>query len=237
MQKKSRFIAPLKMLWSTIHSIFVALTVFRRQKDPVAFASREITRWSDSLLNACEVKFKVIGKENLEPNKAFLFMSNHESLMDIPVIFSGLPHPIRGVSKEELMRIPLFGPAMYAAGYLPIDRKNRPKAIKQLEAVKASLQKGVSIWMAPEGTRSRDGKLAAFKKGGFHLALDLQVEIVPVWIDGAFKVVQPDSLTINLGRTIRLYIGKPLATHGFNKDDIETLMQVVREKMTALKPL
>ena len=225
------------MAAATLYGIFRALFILPLKSDKIAYSNFAISNWSNSLLNACDAKLHVSGRENLETNKAYLFMSNHESMMDIPVVFAGLPHPIRGISKESLMKIPLFGHAMKAAGYVPIDRKNREKAIKQLEYAKEKIAEGISIWISPEGTRSRSGKFGEFKKGGFHLAVDLEVEIVPVWIDGAYEVVVPDTLAFNIGKDIQLHIGKPLPTKGLTKENLPELMKQVREAMLGLAHL
>src|SRR5688572_33148613 len=107
-------------------------------------------------------------------------------------MMAAVPGSVRMVMKEELTRVPLWGPALVASGFIPIDRKNRDKAIAQLEKAKHILQQGVNVWISPEGTRSRDGSLHAFKKGGFHVARDLGVPIVPAWIEGAQQISKPD---------------------------------------------
>jgi 1-acyl-sn-glycerol-3-phosphate acyltransferase len=174
------------------------------------------------------------GRDQLTPGKAYIYMSNHGSLMDIPVIFGAVPGSVRMVSKEELTRVPVWGQAIVAAGFIPIDRKNRERAIRQLEVAKQQLAKGVSVWIAPEGTRSRRGGLGPFKKGGFHTALALGVPIVPVWIDGANNIIPPDQFIVNYDVTVTARFGAPIDTTGLTKDDLESLMQRVRTEMVKL---
>jgi len=161
-------------------------------------------------------------------------MSNHASLLDIPVMMGAIPGSMRMVMKEELTRVPVWGRALVASGFVPIDRKNRAKAIGQLEKAKAMLAQGLTLWVSPEGTRARDGKLAPFKKGGFHVALDLGVPIVPAFIDGAFGIIPPDQFVVIPDGEITVRFGKPIETAGLSKEDLEHLMDDVREAILTL---
>ncbi len=164
-----------------------------------------------------------------------IFMSNHESWMDIPAIFGAVPHSLRMVSKAGIMKIPVFGHAMVKAGFIAIDRKNREKAIKQLDGAKDHLADGISIWIAPEGTRSRDGSIAPFKKGGFHIAKDLKKPIVPVFIEGAAKVMPPDSIWIRPNQSITVHFLKPLSSELVESLSIAQLVDQVRQAIVAKK--
>lgn len=171
------------------------------------------------------------GIEYLNPHETYVFMSNHESWMDIPAMFATVPSSLRMVSKAGLMQLPIVGHAMYNAGFIAIDRQNRSRAIKQLEHAKDRLNKGISIWMAPEGTRSRDGSLAPFKKGGFHLARDLGKSIVPVYIEGAGDVMPADGMWIYPNRSITVHFCKPISTEGYDRGHTDELIQKVRQAM------
>lgn len=169
----------------------------------------------------------VTGRELLAPGETYIFMSNHESWMDIPAMFGAVPSSLRMVAKMGLTKIPIFGRALVNAGFIAVDRKNRHQAIKQLDLAKERLAAGISIWIAPEGTRSRDGSLAPFKKGGFYLAKQLKKSIVPVFIEGAAKVMPPDSLTVNANQSITVHFCKPIAvTDGGNKETAELINRV-----------
>jgi 1-acyl-sn-glycerol-3-phosphate acyltransferase len=158
-------------------------------------------------------------------------MSNHGSLIDIPALMGTVPGSLRMVMKEELTKVPVWGQALVASGFVPVDRKNRDKAIAQLEKAKQMLSKGVSVWVSPEGTRSRDGKLAPFKKGGFHVAKDLGVPIIPAWIEGASDVLPPDSFVVRYDGTCTVSFGAPIATVG---KTVDSLMTDVRAQILAL---
>ncbi|MCA9507394.1 MAG: 1-acyl-sn-glycerol-3-phosphate acyltransferase [Myxococcales bacterium] len=170
----------------------------------------------------------VTGRKFLKPNHTYLFMSNHESWLDIPAMFAAVPMSLRMVSKAGIMSIPVVGPAMEKAGFIAVDRKNRSKAIRQLELAKKRLNDGISIWMAPEGTRSRTGEIAHFKKGGFHLATSLGLDIVPVFIEGARDIMPADTLMINSNRSMTVHFCEPVSTKGVDKSSMNDLMEKVR---------
>ena len=213
--------------------VFLNSTKKENQNKIRKFADGFIKSWSKSMLDACKCQVEVTGLENLESNQAYLYMSNHQSLIDIPVILHALPNSVRMVAKEELMKIPLFGHAMYAGGFIPINRKDKSKAIKQLELAKKRINSGISIWMAPEGTRSKTGELGPFKKGGFHLAKDLNISIVPIWLEGAQHVIPKKELFVNLNQQVQIKIGKPINTENIN--NLDDLLNLTRTKMLELK--
>lgn len=227
--------------WLTCKMVFQAFLVSGRfwitsfgKKDLVKHTDEHILQFGKSLLQASHTSVIVTGLEHLIRGQAYVYMSNHQSLLDIPILFVTLPPSLRMVSKKQIMQIPLFGRAMRKAGFIELDRNNRTKAIQQLEVAKDRIRSGISVWVAPEGTRSKTGELQPFKKGGFHIATNLQVSIVPIWIEGAGKVLQKHSAKMTPNQTVYVHIGAPISTSGFDKNNIETLMQKVRTALTAL---
>jgi len=200
----------------------------------VACADRLIDGYWRRILSSGNCELSATGREQFEPGRPYIVMSNHASLLDIPVMMGAIPGSMRMVMKEELTRVPVWGRALVASGFVPIDRKNREKAIGQLEKAKRMLSSGVTLWVSPEGTRARDGKLAPFKKGGFHVALDLGVPIVPAFIDGAFGIIPPDQFMVLPDGEITVRFGAPIETAGRSKDDLELLMGDVREAILSL---
>lgn len=190
--------------------------------------------WARSILTAGNVALVADGQEHMVPGKPYVVMSNHRSLLDIPALFLATPGSLRMVLKEELTRIPIWGRALVASGFIPIDRGNKARAIAQLEVAKAHLSRGVCVWIAPEGTRSRDGELGPFKKGGFHMALQLGIPIVPVWIQGTETIIPPQSFRVQYNGRVHLRFGRPIATQGYLAGDIEALMAKVRQAMLDL---
>ena len=141
--------------------------------------------WSKVLLYLGGVDYKVIGLHNLDPKGFYLFAANHESALDIPLVFAGLPFHIVAVAKIELKRIPIFGWSMMAGGHFFVDRKNQNRALKSLDNAKASMVNNPrSIIIYPEGTRSNDGSIRQFKKGGLVLAINMDLPVVPVALCG-----------------------------------------------------
>jgi 1-acyl-sn-glycerol-3-phosphate acyltransferase len=120
----------------------------------------------------------------MKPGETYLVMSNHQSLYDIPVIFEVIGPNIRMITKEELFRVPIFGNALRAGGFISIDRRDRHAAIRSLRRASDLLASGTHVWIAPEGTRSPTGELLPFKKGAFYLALEAGLPILPVTLRG-----------------------------------------------------
>jgi 1-acyl-sn-glycerol-3-phosphate acyltransferase len=173
----------------------------------------------------------VTGEENLLKNEPVIYMSNHESWMDIPAMFAAVPGSLRMIAKEGLTKFPILGHAMNNAGFIAIDRKNRHKAIGQLNLAKQRLQEGISIWMAPEGTRTRNGVIGPFKKGGFYLAVDLNIPIIPVCIEGAREVMPADGMVVNTNRDITVHFLPAVSTAGFNHKNLSELLDIVRGRI------
>ena len=198
-------------------------------------SNRHIENFWRGLLRVSSTQLRVAGRDNIDSAKSYIYMSNHQSVMDIPAMLGAAPQPIRMLAKEVLFKIPFFGQAMHRSGFFPIDRKNLTRAKGQLEQVKDHLRSGTSIWIAPEGTRSRTADLLHFKKGGFHIALQLGIPIVPVWIEGAEKVLPADGYRVTPNQPIHVFIGQPISTEGLGVADLEGLMHRVRTAMLMLR--
>jgi 1-acyl-sn-glycerol-3-phosphate acyltransferase len=200
-------------------------------------ANGHFWRWTGSLCRLGGVELHVEGKERLDPSRGWLFMSNHRSYWDIPAIGSALePIPLRMVAKRELFRVPLWGAAMLKAEILPLDRSDRQAAIRDLDVAADKLKGGLSVWIAPEGTRSRDGSLGRFKKGGFMLALKTGCPIVPVGVAGTERIAPVDRFEIVRGGPVAVVVGEPIdvAAYAGRDDGREALMEDVRVALTTL---
>ncbi|HEY1100689.1 MAG TPA: lysophospholipid acyltransferase family protein [Myxococcota bacterium] len=171
------------------------------------------------------------GRQNFVAGAPYIVMSNHGSLLDIPALMGTVPGSLRMVLKEELTRVPVWGQALVASGFIPVNRKNRAKAIQQLEKAKRMLESGITVWISPEGTRARDGMLAPFKRGGFYMAIDLGVPIVPAYIDGAETILPPDQWKVLSEGDVVVRFGAPIPTEGA---DIATLQRQVRAAILEL---
>lgn len=184
--------------------------------------------WSKQLLTKAAISVQIAGAEQARTGTAFVVMSNHQSHYDIPVLYQSLPLRLRMVAKSELFRIPIWAQAMRAAGFVELDRGARERAIQSLERAKQALAQNTSIWIAPEGTRSRDGALGPFKLGGFHLAAGAGARILPVTISGTRHVLPAKSSRVTPGATVRVTVHAPIDPADFGAEVGETLVQAVR---------
>lgn len=184
--------------------------------------------WGHSCLWLAGVRIQIKGSENLPRNGSAVYIVNHQSNFDIPSLYAGLPLQFRWMAKKELFAIPLFGLALKGCGYIPIDRSDRRKAMHSMNAAAQRIKAGSSVVIFPEGTRSMDGRLQEFKKGGFLIALKAQVPVVPVAITGSFQVLSRDNWRINPG-PIDIEIFAPLETSGLKSADLDHLIDEVRK--------
>ncbi len=189
--------------------------------------------WSRVLLGVPGVKLEVIQRAPLDPKRPYIVMANHASMIDIWAVFLAVPVPLRFIAKKQLGAIPLLGWAMRAGRFIFIDRQNAASARRSIGEAARRIKSGQSVVIFPEGTRTRDGRLNPFKKGGFHLALDSGAEIVPVAIQGSRALMPRGSALIRSG-TVRLEIGEPISTTGMHPADREALAACVREKIAAM---
>lgn len=157
------------------------------------------------------IDLRVTGAERVPPGRAYVYMSNHQSHLDIPILYASLPSPtIRMVGKKELFEIPLWGPALRQAEFIEIDRGDRAQALGAMKRAAELVRDGVSVYLAPEGTRSRDGHLGELKKGGFHLAVGTGAPIVPVAIRGTIDILPRGTRSMHPGKSVDVTIGAPI---------------------------
>ena len=209
------------ILWG---STAVIISFFTRSGKPVHIVARI---WARGILFVSRIKVTVNGLENIDPTQSYVYMSNHQSNFDIPVLLAYLPVQFRWLAKAELFKIPIFGRAMRGAGYVKIDRFNQEAAFESLNEAARKMKNGVSIMIFPEGTRSRDGNIRSFKKGGFIMALDAAVPIVPVVLKGTWTIMDKSSLRINTGE-VSLNIETPIATTDYTRENKDDLIKSVR---------
>lgn len=150
--------------------------------------------WSKGCLRGAGVRLIVEGREHLPSDRPLIFMGNHQSYFDIPVLFQAAPLPFNWLAKEELFRIPVFGHSIRAAGYIPVKRGNGRDSLRSLHLAAELIQAGKSVAIFPEGTVTADGGLLPFKRGGFILAAMAGVPIAPFSISGALKIHAADNL-------------------------------------------
>jgi len=189
--------------------------------------------WGRVLLGCSGVRLDVDRSPQSGQAGPCIFMSNHQSLFDIPVLLATLPGQTRFLAKKSLVRIPIFGWALRAIGFISVDREDRSRAPEVFAAATDRLRHGFSVVIFPEGTRTRDGDLLPFKRGGFLLALRVGCPIVPIGIEGSRRVQPRSSFVIRPGRVSVRY-GEPVPTAGFGVGDRNELMRRVRAAVASL---
>ena len=177
----------------------------------------------------------MVGLDNLDPNQQYIFASNHESAFDIPLTLAGIPWHVVPIAKKELKKVPFLSWAMLAAGHIFIDRSNREKALQSINNIKNSLKKNPrSILIFPEGTRSLDGKMKPFKKGGVVLSIDTGLPIVPIACCGTFEVLIKGSKNFN-PKPIELRFGSPIHTSSADLKNRNEITEQVKKAIINLK--
>ena len=182
------------------------------------------------------IRYTVTGREHLQRNRAAVYAVNHTSNVEPPILFDTLSElfpRLRILYKAELRKLPILTWAFDLAGFVPLERNNRDQSLPAIERAADALRDGNSFLIFPEGTRSRDGTLLPFKKGGFIMALKAQAPVVPVAIDGARAAMRKGSPWIQ-PVTIRVAIGAPIETVGLTLDDRDKLTSAVRSDVERL---
>ncbi len=178
------------------------------------------------------IRLKVEGRNNLLPDKKYILMMNHVNIFDGFIFNAAFPGKVRGIEEESHMNWPIYGPLMRRIGMIPINRKNGRKAMDSLKNAAKVLneQKNLSIGIMPEGTRTINGKIGKFKKGGFLLAIESGLDIIPVIQEGSYRVKRKTNWIIRPG-SIKLTYEKPISTKEFDRKNITELMDKVRDVM------
>jgi 1-acyl-sn-glycerol-3-phosphate acyltransferase len=179
------------------------------------------------------VKVEIQGMENLQPGRSYIFMSNHVSNLDPPILVPSVPGRCSVLVKKEVFRVPIFGTAMRVADLVPVDRSNREAAIESVRAAAEVLRRGLNMVIYPEGTRSTDGRLLPFKKGPFHLAIEAGVPVIPVTILGTAECWPKGTWAIRPGNATLIF-HPAIDPSGFA--DRDTFMTAVRQQIAGALP-
>jgi 1-acyl-sn-glycerol-3-phosphate acyltransferase len=216
-------------LWLLLGLLTVAVVVpylFVTAVSPEGRVARKLERfWAWFILWASRVRLSARGLEHVEPGRSYVVMANHLSLYDVPVLhyLLGRDRDLRWIGKRELLAIPLFGLGFGQSRHIAIDRDNRQRAVGALKEAASVSAGGVSFVIMPEGTRSPDGKLKLFKKGGFHLAIDTGLPILPVVIHGSDALIRKGSWLILPG-SIDVHVLPPISIDALDKSEVDSLL-------------
>ena len=223
--------------WRTVFFLIPAIGVYTAILGTLSLASSLVDRsghfahgcaraWSWLILATTGVSVEVRGLDQLVSGKTYIFVSNHQSIYDIPVVFSSLPYQLRIIAKESLGNFPFLGWHLRRSGHLLVDRRN-PDRAGILKRWRALVGQGLSLIIFPEGTRSEDGKVGIFKAGSFLLAIEAQLPIVPLSIDGTRYVMRKGQLTTSPGHAT-LVVHAPIETAGLDVSAARELASRVR---------
>ncbi len=223
-----------KVLWAGFWVCFATLLIFipivaasfMSHTGNLPFTISKIWAWI--MLKITWVRLESSGNDNIRKGRSYVIISNHQSHFDSLALVMKLGIQFRWIIKKDLRKIPLFGFALYRSRNIFIDRSDRHKAVESISEGMKRLPSGASVMFFAEGTRSSDGEIQAFKKGGFATALESGLPILPVTVNGSRKVLPKGSLAFNPG-VIEVVIGKPISTKPYSHDNLEDIMGKTRE--------
>jgi 1-acyl-sn-glycerol-3-phosphate acyltransferase len=191
----------------------------------IIWAGKQAMRLGPKILG---IRIEVTGVEVIDEDVSYIFMSNHLSFLDGPLLYFIIPQPVRVILKKEIFKIPVIGLGMKQVGFVPVDRKGIRGGKRSIDhAARLIKDKGYSFLIFPEGTRSRNGKLQEFRRGGFFLALASQSAIIPMSIQGTYELMPKGNFFVKKGN-IKVSFHPPISVRGHRKDDLPALLGEVR---------
>lgn len=208
----------------------VLYAALRGNANPLYYIATRLGRWGVLLAG---VSIEVRGREQLQPGRNYIFMSNHASNLDPPVLIPVIPGRCSVLVKKELFRVPVLGTGMRLSQLVPVDRGDQEAAIESVRAAITVLQQGFHMLIYPEGTRTSDGHLLPFKKGPFHLAMDSGVPVIPVTILGTYASWPKTRFALRPG-TATVIFHSPIDPGTYS--DREGLMRDVRDAVASALP-
>ena len=218
------YLIPLITMYTVVlGTVSLVSTLIDRTGD---FAHRCARAWARLILATSGVRVRVSGLEHLEAGRSYVLAANHQSIYDIPIVFSAIPAQLRIVAKESLGRIPFMGWHLHRAGHLLVDRRNPGPDI--VEKMRRLVSESSSLIVFPEGTRSIDGRVGRFKKGSFLVAIDAGLPVVPVSIGGSSWVMKKGGIVVQPGE-VELTVHPPIATAGIARENVVTFAESVRQ--------
>jgi 1-acyl-sn-glycerol-3-phosphate acyltransferase len=219
------FLIPAITLYTIVlGTLSIGSTVFERSGYFAHWCART---WSRLILVTTGVRVEVVGLERLVPGRTYVFVSNHQSIYDIPILFWSLPYQLRIIAKESLGRFPFLGWHLRRTGHMLVDRSH-PDRRKIFGWASRLTAAGLSLIVFPEGTRSRSGRVARFKGGSFYLALQAGLPVVPLSIVGSRHVMLKGRLATYPG-VVRLVVHEPIVTAGLDEADRRAFGERVRQ--------
>lgn len=218
------------------HSLAV---VFDSQRDQLhrSMVNRRLRKGSKQLFRLVDSDYRLnyAAEDRVHIKRPTIYMSNHLSLFDLPLIYATMPGTIRIVGKKEIFNIPLFGKALFDAENLCIDQQHPEEMLNFYHDAKKILSNGIALWIFPEGSRSLNGVLGKFSQGGFQLAREVGAEIIPVGITGTYELLPSHSFFLRRGQSLRISVGAPIDSRLFT--GIEGQKDLVAKVRTSILEL
>lgn len=236
LRKIINFWAIVRGCWVLVwRSVMITTRLKFSRKSQRSFVNKFTRRGAIKILSIAKANYHIIfdWPIQMSPTSRYIFMSNHQSLLDLPLIYATVSATIRLIAKQELFKIPFFGKALSAGECIPVNR-TEPDPHFFLEA-KKRLDSGLALWIFPEGTRSKTGGLLPFKAGAFRLARETAAMIIPVAITGTGNLLPPGKFEINFNQEVTIRIGQPIDTQAYDTFDKQrALMDCVRSAILSL---
>jgi len=221
-------------LWAAIATLLLAVPIIAAgllsRTGNLAFSLSRI--WAYTMLAVSFVRTEIKNRNRIHPKTSYIIISNHQSLYDILALVTTLGIQYRWFIKKEILKIPLFGYGLYASRNIFIDRSNTARAIESINKGMERLPRGVSLMVFAEGTRSPDGRIHEFKKGGFVTAIRRKIPILPVTVNGSRRILPKGSLAFKPGK-IQVVIGDPIDTGGYTTESVDELIDRTRRAIIA----
>lgn len=217
-------------IWAALATIVLAIPIIAAgllsRTGNLAFTLSKL--WAYTMLAVSFVRVEIKNKEKIEKGTSYIIISNHQSHFDILALVTTLGAQYRWFIKREMLKVPLFGYGLYASRNIFIDRFDTAKAIESINKGIRRLPKGVSVMVFAEGTRSPDGRIHEFKKGGFMVAVEHKIPILPVTVNGSRQVMPKGSLVFNPGK-IHVVVGDPFDTGDYDIEKVDELIAKTRQ--------
>ena len=221
-------------LWLSIATIILGIPVMiagmLSRTGNLAFSISKI--WAYVILAVSFVRTEIKNKEKLLKGTSYIIISNHQSQFDILALITTLGIQFRWIIKKELLKVPIFGYALYTSRNIFIDRSNTTSAIESINKGVDRLPKDAGVMVFAEGTRSPDGQIHEFKKGGFMIAIARKIPILPDTVNGSRRVLPKGSLVVKPGK-IQVVIGDPIDTSGYTTNTAQELIDKTRQTVMA----
>lgn len=226
------FALPLLLSLTVFTAIFTVCTIPWKNSE---FVHKEQQLWSRMFYWLTFTKREFEGLENIRPGQSYVFVSNHQSLFDVWVIYGWLPVVFKWIMKKELRKVPFVGTGCAAAGHIFIDRSHPKAAVESLERAKKILVNGVSLVIFPEGTRSKTGEVQAFKRGAFQIAFDMNLPVVPISLSGCNNLMPKGGWLFHPFTKIKMKVGEPIDLKPFFNEEATDGPAVKQQQLEAME--